>query len=257
MKKYQIIAWFAAIATVFILGPVKCMGVESGIENKAAGGMLQRVAIIDPGDSVVFDLSKATHAGTSVYFPVSILSDDTINSLDFSFKYDHTELSYDSIHNLTAYIQPLSYYNALDSTVRFTSFSIQAYAKGVTLVTVHFTMLGSQLDSADLNTIVVYLNGNTCSNKLINPFPSAVHDIVKNGLVKIYPNPSNGQVTVEVSEKVCVQVLDKAGRCVYFERVVAANSKHYLPLTDMPAGIYLVRVFNERFSKIEKIAINQ
>jgi hypothetical protein len=131
-----------------------------------------RIATVDAMDSVIFDLSKTIISGSSVSFPVSIFSDDTINALDFSFKYNQTTLTYDSIHNLTAYIQPLAYYSTVDSTVRFTSYSVQSYSNAVSLVTVHFTMLGTQLNDTDLYTVNTYLNGNHCSFRMILQRPA-------------------------------------------------------------------------------------
>ena len=79
---------------------------------------------IDLSDTVVFDLSQAIITGTSIDIPISIISDDTINALDFSLKYDQVKFLYDSIIDLTTYLQAVSFYNSNDSTIRFTSNSI-------------------------------------------------------------------------------------------------------------------------------------
>ena len=122
-----------------------------------------KTASIDLLDTVVFDVSNAIKIGNVISFPISILSDDTVNALDFSFKYNQTNLTYDSITDLTTYLQALAFYNPNDSTVRFTSNSFQRYVNNTPLVMLHFTLLTSQFITSDINTIKGYLNGNVCS----------------------------------------------------------------------------------------------
>ena len=69
-------------------------------------------------DSVVFDISQAVMAGNQVAFPVYIQTDDTINSVDFSFQFDEVNFSLDTIINLTTYLMPT--YNINASTLYFT-----------------------------------------------------------------------------------------------------------------------------------------
>lgn len=252
MKKHLYTLWFALTGLVAFAGTGNTS--EPVTSHGISPASLSRIATIDSADSLVFDLSKATMSGSTVSFPVSILSDDTINSLDFSFKYDQTHLTYDSVQNLTAYIQPLAYYSAVDSTVRFTSFSLQPYAKGVSLVKVYFTLLAWQIDSADLNSIVGYLNGNICSVKLINSFPSGLPEISKN-LFQLFPNPAKDRVTIEVTEKSTVQILDMAGRSIYFEEAIPATEKMEINTAGWSAGMYVVRVFNKHFVRVEKLVI--
>ena len=56
-------------------------------------------SVIDNLDTVVFDLSQAIIVSNKVSFPVYVLSDETINSLDFSFMYNQNNLLFDSIYS--------------------------------------------------------------------------------------------------------------------------------------------------------------
>src|SRR4051812_1072432 len=85
-------------------------------------------AAVDHNDSLIFDISQAIINGNQIDIPVLIHSDDTIYAVDFALTYDHSILTFDSVLNTTPYIQSFYYYNAGDSTLRFTSNSLHAYA---------------------------------------------------------------------------------------------------------------------------------
>jgi hypothetical protein len=53
-----------------------------------------KLLTIDFADSVIYDLSNAALVGNQYSFLVSIKSNDTINALDFSFKYNQLKLQY-------------------------------------------------------------------------------------------------------------------------------------------------------------------
>ena len=126
-------------------------------------------SVINALDTVIFDLSKAVVTGSQVEFPVLFKSDDVVNALDFSMKYDQINFLYDSIYSKAYYITSSSLYNSSDQTIRFTSYSFHNYTHDTVLVTMRFTMLnGIDFCSADLNTISVYLNGDPCSFKVVN-----------------------------------------------------------------------------------------
>ena len=144
----------AATGITFISVPTEPLPTVPFILTKAvvfAQNGSNRVQTIDALDTVVFDLSQAVINGNNVEFPVSIISDDTINSLDFSLKYNQINLSYDTIIDLTTYLQSFAFYNNNDSTLRFTSYCFQAISHDTSLVSIHFNMLSAQIANADFN----------------------------------------------------------------------------------------------------------
>ena len=84
----------------------------------------QSTTVINNLDTVVFDLAQQTNTTSTVMFPVYFLSDDTVNALDFSFKFDMSKFSYDTIFNHTNYLTAV-FYQAADSVLRLTSYSLQ------------------------------------------------------------------------------------------------------------------------------------
>ena len=199
-----------------------------------------RTTSIDASDSVLIDLDNFVKNGNDISVPVFILTDVTIYSLDFSFKYNHVNVEYDTMVNLASYIQPLYYYNSVDSTVRFTSFGSQAYAHGTNLVYVHFNLLAWQLISTDLFSMNAYLNGDPCSFAVIGGIPSGIEDIQAEN-VRVFPNPSNGETLhAFLPFEAEAQFMDIAGKqlSVYS---VAAGSDLQIPTAGLNSGIYLLK----------------
>ncbi len=225
--------------------------------NPGNVGKYPRVAAINAQDTVVFDLSQATTFGDDVQFPVYIMSDDTVNALDFSFKFNHANLIYDSIINLTLHLQPVSYYDTLDSIVRFSSFNTDRYKNDTPIVAIRFTTIFNPISSSDLSTIKVYLNGNPCSYKIINSIPTGLLNIKEDESVKVYPNPVREKLNIDLPEKAIVELLDVSGKRVI--EPIAVNGKQSISLNtqDLANGIYMMKVYNDGFLSIKKVVISQ
>src|ERR1051325_11191868 len=95
-----------------ILIVLTCSLVKAGNHNNEAASA--RTGAINGNDTVYFDLSKAVTNGDFVQFPVYISSVDTVYTLDFSFKFNHNNLLYDSIINQTIQLKVDSHYNPAD-----------------------------------------------------------------------------------------------------------------------------------------------
>ncbi len=216
-------------------------------------------ALIDALDTVVFNLAKAAIAGNSISFPVSILSDDTVNALDFSFKYVHSKLRYDSISDLTNYLQPLAFYNPNDSTVRFTSNSFQRYGNDTALVKVHFTLLSGQFDAADLTKVKAYLNGNVCSVKVPGLLSTVVPIVPKNqDKISIYPNPSKDNFQVAGLEALGgseLTILNELGETIFKTLVKQQTININRETLNSKSGIYFLKVQSINFFEIQKIVL--
>lgn len=205
-------------------------------QGKSVSGSTQ---FIDLSDSVVFDLSMAVINGSNIDIPVSILSDDTVYALDFSMKFNHLNLSFDTIFNPTPYITSFYYYNPTDSTLRFTSYSIHQYANDSPLVVLRFTMLSSMIAGPDLYDMFSYLNGDTCSTKYIDLLPTSVQKIssISSG-VKVFPNPAGSSVNLIVENMLFVSIYDIFGRLVKTFNTETLNT--VIDVSGFPNGPYVI-----------------
>ena len=218
-----------------------------------------KTTVIDALDTVVFDLSKATLVGNKLSFPVSILSDDTVNALDFSFKYNHAKLIYDSITDLTTYMQPLAFYNSNDSTVRFTSNSFQRYQNDTALLTIHFTVLSGQFAATDLNTPKAYLNGNVCTLSLSNLISTGIHAAKTMATqILVFPNPTTGEFQITgLPAAYELSISNEMGELILNEKINQEILNILPESIHLKSGIYFLKVEGKKFSETKKIVVNR
>ncbi len=219
-------------------------------------GLLRQALNVNLLDTVVFDLSQAVFSGNHVDIPVSILSDDTVYALDFSLQFNHTNLQYDSVIDHTNYLQAYSFYNTGDSTLRFTSNSFQSYTTDTSLVSIRFTMLTGQIHITDFFDVHSYLNGDSCSNKLVNILTTQVTEINDDVIsFSVYPSPSNGTLYIESNQNASVQLIDVEGRPVTTCIQVLRNQKKEINTQNISNGIYLLKIISENSTSSKRILI--
>lgn len=215
---------------------------------------------IDIYDTVVFDISQADISGNTIEFPVYFLTNDVINALDFSLKYNDVDFLYDTIININSSLQSNSFYNANDSTIRYTSFSLTSIPNNTPQVLVKFTILsGTQFCMADVNTLRGYLNGDECSIKVIECQPSAVGELNGEALqYYISPNPASDFINVTVSRNSTLHLLSADGKQVISEiSNIKANESKAIDVRNLAHGIYLVKIFSDNFLATKKIIISK
>lgn len=218
-----------------------------------ADNAMRSTFAIDMLDTVVFDISQSTMAGNQVSFPVYLVSDDTINALDFSMSFDETNFSLDTIINLTAYLQPT--YNYTMGTLYFTSYSLQEIEHEMPLVSIRFNMLGHYLCSDDLSAMLVYLNGEPCSMKVVE----CLSDGIKNPEVQhaeVHSNAGSGKITVVADDNVTVQLYDLKGCLALPASKIDAEKSSDIDVSGISSGIYMVRISGSDFIHTQKIAIS-
>lgn len=206
---------------------------------------MEKNLAIDSTDTVFFDLATAQLVGSQLILPVSILTQEPVYSLDFSFGYDHTELDYDTIINLTPSLLGTFYYNPNDSIVRYTSSSLIPITVGVNLLYVNFNLLGIQIDSNDFPTLNGYLNGTKCTAIITNQLTVGLNEAKENALhVVAYPNPASSSISIDAPLNATLEIVDVRGRIVVNGLHVVANQKLTLSLNDIENGVYFIRSSN-------------
>jgi hypothetical protein len=103
---------------------------------------------------------------------------------------------------------------------------------------------GCNSDTADVHVVITEGNPD---------IPVAI-DEVEAADFSVYPNPSEGDVTVSVVEPSVVTVYDVTGRMVVPATPVTQQS----PLTlQLPAGVYGIRISNAQGTEGTKIVVNK
>ena len=73
---------------------------------------------------------------------------------------------------------------------------------------------------------------------------------------KIYPNPAKTELTIQANENASIEITDISGKVIAYKTSILANTTHTIAVTDFSAGVYLVRIYNENYSKTERVVIN-
>lgn len=218
---------------------------------------------IDAQDSVIFNLAQQSYAGGYVKVPVYIASDDTVNSLDFSFSYNTVDFTFDSVIDLAS-LSPVynEVHGGTDTTVLLTSFSLQPIPSHTGLIMLRFIATGPMC-SEDLDSILVYLNGDACTSYVTNCITIGIANPQNTQSISgIYPNPVSENTTVEFSLKarssVRFAVNDVTGKTVY-----ETNAREYgagihkvnLNLAELENGIYIVRLNSDNETSSTRISV--
>lgn len=205
---------------------------------------LQTTAI-DSLDTVIFDLSQAVYGSNTVYFPVYFSSDDLIYALDFALRYVDSRLVYDTItlapagSGLLAY----SFLNPADSTIRFTSSQFVALPNRQPIAYVHFELSPgtTTLDTSDFYNLRGLLNGDPCTELVIPPGVTGLTSADAQLNHRIFPNPSNGLITVNTPEHCDLQVYKENGECVLNEKIQLTPGDNSIMLpVDLSEGVYMI-----------------
>lgn len=212
---------------------------------------------INTSDTIVIDLANETMVGNKITFPVFISSDDTIYSLDFSFKYDQTLFDYDTILNLSASLQSNCYYNAADSTVRYTSFSLDTIPKNVNVVSVELTTLSGYMCNQDIYSIKGFLNGDVCSIKIMNCLSASLDANEQSYPISIFPNPASEQVTLVSSYTATAVIMDLNGKILQQPTILSYDEKLTINTNAFANGVYVVKIYNDHFVSLKKLIINK
>jgi len=218
-----------------------------------SGGEGNHASTITPFDTVFFDLSHIIYSAGHVEFPISILTDDTIFALDFSFKFNHADVVFDTIINLTSYLQIFAYYNTADSTVRLTSNSLQGYGNDTPLVSVHFDLLSSILHDTDLYALSGFLNGDACTVSIRSYGPNAVNENDK-PVYDIFPVPASENLNIRVNNNADVYLIDIEGRELLYTSA-RANETAVFNTRELANGIYFVRIVSSNEVSTRKVVV--
>ena len=141
------------------------------------------------GDTLVFDFSQASINNGLFEFPIYLESDSDIFAFDFENQFDLDELTYDSYQVLDPSISVTVFYNAADSTLRGTSFSLSPYTSNQALVLLRFSFTNNP-GIEDFKTLSIITNGSPAGAKYKESFCSSESVT----LVAPDVNPSNTYV---------------------------------------------------------------
>ena len=199
-------------------------------------------------ESVIFDLTKAVTANGYVDVPVSILSLDAINSLDFAMKFNQSKMSFNAVNSSESSLEGTANVSANDNTLRYTSFSMQKIEAGKKVATVRFNTTGA-ITKDDFNSLEGYLNGERVG---VN-----VNDGSVDYRANVFPNPANEILNVITTEDAKVELMSIDGSKVLVIEKVIANQKLQINTGALASGVYMLKISNDNFVSTNKVVIQK
>ena len=223
--------------------------VDGNYATYAADGILKSTT----SNKVIFDISQAVVNGNTVDVPVSIISDEPVNALDFAFQFNEDKLSFNTVESKSTDIDGMSHYNSNDKTLRYTADNMNNFDLNKEIVTIRFNIVDGKISEEDIKSTLGILNGKKANVE----FRNSSINTSSNVSTSVYPNPTTGLLNVVVSENSMVQLFDMSGKQVLVQTNVTANEKQEINIDGLSGGVYLLKISNENFNSIERVVLNK
>ncbi len=112
------------------------------------------------------------------------------------------------------------------------------------------------------NTAAIYFDYNfpiiTNTASTTVAIPDAVEDILEEGIVDIYPNPSKGILDITSEHKInSIKILNLQGKLIYNAAQITPSYQMHITLPKMATGMYLVQIYTEEGNAAKKLFIEQ
>jgi hypothetical protein len=80
---------------------------------------------------------------------------------------------------------------------------------------------------------------------------------LQSNFVSIYPNPTNGLVTIETKNgnSGAIEIMDLSGKIIFTETIISTTTE--INMSTLAAGVYFVKIKNETSSEVIKLIKNQ
>ncbi|NJK87428.1 MAG: hypothetical protein HC906_17040 [Bacteroidales bacterium] len=128
-------------------------------------------AAINSGDTIVVDFSNTKIVNGMVKIPVSIITDDPVNSIYFSFRIDTNKFSYHSISKYKTHLNSSG--NINNSTLYCSAYSLQEIENNTPLFSINLSIKAGNLSVSDIIQYnLVLLEDMPCSIKIIGNYCS-------------------------------------------------------------------------------------
>ncbi|MBP7534967.1 MAG: T9SS type A sorting domain-containing protein, partial [Chitinophagales bacterium] len=87
----------------------------------------------------------------------------------------------------------------------------------------------------------------------------ALPNVPKNADIRIYPNPTNGQLTIELNNNFApntqLLIYDICGKLVLSETLSSAQNTHTLTLGHLPSGVCMLHLRNNGLNLVQKVVV--
>ena len=114
----------------------------------------------------------------------------------------------------------------------------------------------ASLSINDLIGVVSKINGKDAKLTVVD-VTLGVPEQSKDNMVKVYPNPASHIVNIETSVDSKIRMYDFNGKQVVSEQNVNANQQESIDVSKLVPGVYMIKVYNDKFVKMQKVVIKK
>ncbi len=221
--------------------------VDGSYAKKVVDGSLKSAATTS---EIVFDVKNAKVNGEEVSVPVKINASEAIVSASFSVAFENCEF--------VSLTQHADYISATSNLVEGNKIALVSntktipYESGATIFSLNFK--ADDVNDIDLDPRTSKVNGD--EDKAIATVVGIATDVEENtaDAVAAYPVPADDFLTVVSPEDATVELLDINGVIIKAVEVFA-GSKYTINVQDLASGLYILKVYNDNFTSVKRVAI--
>jgi len=226
--------------------------IDASYKTIAPDGLIKSEAT-DLVPQVVIDFSKATISNGEMQVPVTLSSDEAVNSFDFEFMVNDPKAIVKSVE--TQFDLNLNWnYNAAAGIFSFASYSVTAMPPEYAATLIFSLNRSYPLIAGDLSGIFALVNGKSANLVLIeSETQSAGKD--EQDKAEVYPNPASDNLFIGVPEDSEIILVGLNGQSVV-EKSIHANKMLTIDISNYAPGIYILKIYNDKFIQLKKVIIS-
>jgi len=235
------------------------LGVMVGDADETYEGIANNGQLKSPAaeitSEIVIDLSKATIVDGNIQLPVSLKCDEAVNSYSFQLTLkDNVQ-----VNNIVSTVNANLDWNYISE---YKALLVSTYISGASSIPTTNTIANISVDGiaavsmSDLTGVISKINGKDAKVIIIDAF-LGVPEQGKDNLVKVYPNPAKDRVNVQTSVDSKIKMFDFNGKQVVGEQDMKANELQSVDVSKLAPGVYMIKVYNDKFVRMQKVVIKK
>ena len=204
---------------------------------------------------IVIDLSKATIVEGNIQLPVSLVCAEAVNSYSFQLTLNDNV----QVNNIVSTVNANLDWNYISE---YKALLVSTYISSATSIPTSNTIANISVNGIasisinDLTGVTSKINGKDAKVVVVDAL-LGVPEQGKDNLVKVYPNPATDRVNVEATLDSKIKIFDFNGKQVVIEQNVNANQQKAIDVSNLVPGVYMIKVYNDKFVKMQKVVINK
>jgi len=226
--------------------------VDASYKTIAPNGLIKSEAT-GQVPQIVIDFSKAAISNGEMQVPVTLTSDEAVNSFDFELLVNDPKAVVKSVE--TQFDLNLDWnYTAEAGKFSFASYSVAAIPADLAVSLIFALKNSDPITASDLSGSFALVNGKSAELVIIESQTQSAGENEEDKVL-VYPNPASDKLFIEGPENSKIQLFGLKGELIMENNINAMHNQtievsHYSP------GVYILKIFNDKFTLIRKVILS-